>query len=86
MTIDEPLPEDLLRELCEGQAKELSALRSMASAMATVKPPVIEVKVPPAPTQPAPKVTVTHAKAWNFEITERDLDGRIKSFTATPVS
>lgn len=45
----------------------------------TIKVDIPEIKIP------EPKVTVSQkSTAWKFEVTKRDMNGRIESFTATP--
>lgn len=83
---DEVLLDDRLRCILEGQDKGISAITSLSRAV--LAQPALVFKVPPAPTGPAPvyKVTVPHAKGWRFRITERDSEGRIVEFTATPAT
>lgn len=47
--------------------------------------PQVNITNPP---QPPPNITVNAQKVtvWTFNITDRDYNGRIKTFTATPTS
>lgn len=86
--LDEATTDDLLRYQLDGQDRQLKELRSLKSAMLSQPAPVFQV--PRAPAGPAPVVNFTppapKPTTWHFEITERDHNGRILSFTATPNS
>lgn len=75
--------EELLRCGVDLAEKQLVATRSLTRAVQSIPPPHVVNQIPTA-APPVVKTTVTHAKSWRFDITDRDHEGRILSFTATP--
>lgn len=74
--------DDLLRFSLAGQDKQLAATKALTSAVLRQPAPIIENNLPQ---QPAPVVKFTpKPTTWHFQITARDSEGRIESFTATP--
>lgn len=76
----EDLPEDMLRDMRDGQVKELKVLNRMVSTMG--QPPVVNVQPAQITVQPAP-VVVKSPRKISGEVTSRTEDGRIKTFTLT---
>lgn len=78
-----------IMDTAESLAEISSTLRGIEPSVKVnvPQPQKIEVKAPDVNiTSPPANVTVTIKRgAWNFKITKRDLQGRIESFTATPI-
>jgi len=79
-------------ESMSGVAKAISKLKpSVVVNVPKSDAPTVHVSAPsvsvnvPQQKIPAPNITVLNpATEWTFQITERDHNGRIKTFTATP--
>lgn len=82
----EEIAEDIVNAL-EDLAEAFSRAQRQSINIPPSKAPVVNVAPPASPpvsVNPDIKIDMPSVSGWTFRITDRDRDGSIKEFTATP--